>query len=203
MSHKHKGIPDFDEDPTIDTVNQLYQRNRADLDKISEDELEQLEFDYEVCDDPDFSGIKDIIQPYGYTESALSHFYMKYRSHDNIEDLIEMLELYPVYGCTNISQELIRLIRKARVKPLSDKAIETIWFHQEVKYLFSEINPRKREVEAAYVEIAAHLNKVGGSQVVTAENVKTIIKRARRKDGWDGDHEGGLNINKGSSYDNG
>ena len=33
----NRGLPNFDKDPTIDTVYQLYTKSRADLNKYSED----------------------------------------------------------------------------------------------------------------------------------------------------------------------
>ena len=39
----NRGLPNFDKDPNIDTLNQLYTKSRADLNKYSEEGLEEFE----------------------------------------------------------------------------------------------------------------------------------------------------------------
>ena len=65
---------------------------------------------------------------------------MKYVGRNDVAELIEMLDIYPVYVSKIISDELIRLLKKVRIKPVSDEASETWSLHQETLYLFSEIN---------------------------------------------------------------
>ncbi|MDA9823847.1 hypothetical protein N9C56_15390, partial [Paracoccaceae bacterium] len=211
MIKKHSNIPDGEDNPNIDTVYDCYQKKRNDLDTFSEKELKK----FEIYDDPDFAGTNDIIQPCGYTQRVLEHFHMKYAGRNDVADLIEMLDIYPVFGSKIISDELIRLLKKVRIKPVSDEASETWSLHQETLYLFSEINPKRGEVEAAYVEIVERLNKADRDRPITIENVKTIIKRAKKNKqkvsqqylefqrGVRAGHEAALRQLKGSSSANG
>jgi hypothetical protein len=93
------GIPNFDEDPTIDTVYSLYQISRADLDPECKASMED-HFEF---------GIKDIVQPCGYTESVIDYFIHGYRERQDIGLLIRLLKSHPVYGLHEISDKIIRL----------------------------------------------------------------------------------------------
>jgi hypothetical protein len=77
---------------------------------------------------------------------------------------------------TAVSEEIIRLLKKARIKPMSDKIHERDRLHHAIKCAVLHENPEKGEVDAVYTAVAARLN-------VKIAMVKTIITRAR-KDGW-------------------
>ena len=83
------GIPDFDDDPKIDTVNSLYVRQRTDLDP---ERKAAMEYHFDELE------IKDIVQPCGYTESIKDQYHHFYQEKGDFGALIKMLELYPVYG---------------------------------------------------------------------------------------------------------
>ena len=157
------GIPDFDEDPTIDTVYSLYRISRADLDPESKAAMED-HFEF---------GIKDIVQPCGYTECVINDFIHGYRERRDIGIIIGLLKSHPVYGLPEISDEIIQLLEKIRIKPVSEKTYETNRLHENVKNEFRRINPKKGMVDAAYHEIATTFK-------TTPVNVETIIKRARK-----------------------
>ena len=183
----NRGLPNFDKDPTIDTVYQLYTKSRADLNKYSEDSLEEFESAFE-------HGLYDIIQPCGYTQEVMDGFYIDYKERGDIGALIGLLRDCPVYGFPDISEEIIRLLKKTRIKPVPKKVYETERLHENILAAFCRIDPERGQADNAYAEIAAEFK-------ITFENAKTIIKRAR-KNGWDGRFGKGLKINKGSSSDN-
>ena len=183
----NRGRPNFDKDPTIDTVYQLYTKSRADLNKYSDEGLEEFESAFVY-------GLNDIIQPCGYTESVLDGFYVDYKERGDIGALIGLLKEHPVYGFPDISEEIIRLLKKTRIKPVPKKVYETEILHENILAAFGRIDPERGQADNAYAEIAAEFK-------ITFENAKTIIKRAR-KNGWDGRFGKGLKINKGSSSDN-
>ena len=182
------GIPDFDEDPTIDTVYSLYRISRADLDPESKAAMED-HFEF---------GIKDIVQPCGYTESIRDQYYHFYQEKGDFGALIKMLELYPVYGNQEISNELIRLLQKTRLKPVPKRVYDTEQLHKNILFEFEKINPQRGQIDNAYAEIAVTFN-------INIENVKSVVRRAR-KNGWVGDFnpfgKDSLNVNKGASSDN-
>jgi hypothetical protein len=181
------GIPDFDDDPTIDTVYSLYSRERTDLHNYSKESLEEFEYAFT-------GGIRDIVQPCGVTESIMDRFYADYKKRHDIAELIAILKSNPVYGLSDISDEIIRLLEKSRTKPVPEKVYETEELHKKVKWEFSKLNPERGQADNAYADIAFALD-------ISVENVKTIIKRAR-KSGWDGELlEDGLAINKRPSSD--
>tara|TARA_B100000768_G_C10948006_1_gene236459 strand:- start:176 stop:415 length:240 start_codon:yes stop_codon:yes gene_type:complete len=76
----------------------------------------------------------------------------------------------------------------------------TKFIHKIVKEHFSYLNPEKGQVDAAYSDIAAQVQQ-DYEVTITVDNVRNIIKRAR-KSGWDGEYNWGLNINQGSRSDN-
>ena len=176
------GIPNFDDDPKIDTVYSLYVRQRTDLHKYSKESLEEFERAFEY-------GLTDIVQPCGVTESIVDGFFADYKKRHDIAELIGILKSNPVYGLSEISDEIIRLLEKTRIKPVPENVYETEVLHEKVKWEFSLINPERGQADNAYADIAFALD-------ISVENVKTIIKRAR-KSGWDGVLlEDGLAINK-------
>jgi hypothetical protein len=130
-------LPNFDEDPTIDTVYSLYQRSRADLTPGLKASMER-HFDF---------GIKDIVQPCGYTQSVIEDFIHGYGERQDIGLLIWLLKSHPVYGLPEISDEIIRLLEKTRIKPVSEKTYETDKLHENVKNEFRRIDPKKGMVE--------------------------------------------------------
>jgi hypothetical protein len=156
-------LPNFDEDPTIDTVYSLYERSRTDLTPGLKASMDR-HFDF---------GIKDIVQPCGYTEHIIEDFIHGYGKRQDIGVLIGLLKSHPVYGLPEISDEIIRLLEKTRIKPVSKKTYETERLHENVKNEFRRINPKRGYVDAAYHEIAITLK-------TTPVNVETIIKRARK-----------------------
>jgi hypothetical protein len=158
------GIPDFDDDPTIDTVYSLYQRSRTDLDPESKAEIQDRFFPFST---------KDVIQPCGYTENVLEHFFTRYTDFQDIGVLIKMLEQFPVYGSKDISKELIRLLKKSRIKPVSDEVYTTKKLHDYVQFRFWCINPKRGEADNTYAQLATEFG-------LSFENVKTIIKRSRK-----------------------
>ena len=180
-------MPNFDKDPNVDTVYQLYTKSRADLKEYSEEALWEFESHFEF-------GLNDIIQPCGYTEAVIWSFFADYRKNGDIADLVGLLKDYPVYGIPEISDELIKLLEKTRIKPVPKKVYEAERLHENVRRAFGRIDPERGQADNAYAEIAAEFK-------ITFENAKTIIKRAR-KNGWDGVMDEGLKINKGSSSDN-
>ena len=119
------------------------------------------------------------MQPCGYTESIRDQYCHFYQEKGDFGALIKMLELYPVYGNQEISNELIRLLQKTRLKPTSNKSRETEELHRKVKEEFNRINPKKGEVDSAYLEVAKKFE-------TTPANVRTIIRRAINN-GWKGD----------------
>lgn len=183
----NRGRPNFDKDPTIDTVYQLYTKSRADLKEYSEEALERFESAFVY-------GLNDVIQPCGYTQGVIDSFYVNYKERGDIGELIGLLRECPVYGLPDISEEIIRLLKKTRIKPVPKKVYETEILHENILAAFGRIDPERGQADNAYAEIAAEFK-------ITFENAKTIIKRAR-KNGWDGVMDEGLKINKGSSSDN-
>ena len=183
------GIPDFDDDPKIDTVYSLYVRQRTDLDPELKASME-CHFDE--------LGIKDIVQPCGYTERIRDQYCHFYQEKGDFGALIKMLELYPVYGNEEISNELIRLLQKTRLKPVPKRVYDTEQLHKNILFEFEKINPQRGQIDNAYAEIAVTFN-------INIENVKSIVRRAR-KNGWVGDFnpfgKDSLNVNKGASSDN-
>ena len=166
------GIPNFDEDPTTDSVYSQYWRKRTDLNRYSKESLEEFESHFEF-------GLEDLVQPTGVTHRIMDHFQVNYKERHDIGILIEILKANPVYGVSEISDEIIRLLEKTRIKPVSRKVYKTEELHSQIRKEFSRINPKRGFVDRAYSEIA---EKLGTS----IENVKTVIRRAR-KDGWEGD----------------
>ena len=185
------GIPDFDDDPEVDTLYKQYWRKRTDLHEYSKESLEEFESHFEF-------GLNDLVQPTGVTHSIIGKFDVNYKERHDIGILIEILKSHPVYGISGISDEIIRLLEKTRIKPVSRKVYETEELHSQIRKEFSRINPKRGFVDRAYSEIA---EKLGTS----IENVKTVIRRAR-KDGWEGDlnpfTSERLHIIKGSTSDN-
>ena len=141
------------------------------------------------------------MQPCVYTERIFYEFFVNYKLRPDINILVDLLKNHPVYGSPEISNELIRLLKKTRIKPVSNKQMETEVVHQAIKEYFSLIDPKRGEVEAAYQDIVDRLEE-DFEVTFTINNVRNIIKRAR-KSGWDGEFDRGLNINNGSSSDNG
>ena len=160
----NRGRPNFDKDPTIDTVYSLYQRDRTDLDPESKAAIEDRFFPFPI---------KDIIQPCGYTANVIEYFFIKYTDLQDIGVLIKMLERFPVYGSKDISEELIRLLKKSRIKPVSDEVYATKKLHQSVQFRFWCINPKKGDADNTYAQLATEFG-------LSFENVKTIIKRTRK-----------------------
>jgi hypothetical protein len=166
-----------DDDPRgIDTFDECYLKSRSDLIKeakargctveVLEDEMEKT-YIY---------GSKDHVTPCGVYNGVAETFLEKYQRTKDIELLISILEKHPVYGITAVSEEIIRLLKKARIKPMSDKIHERDRLHHAIKCAVLHENPEKGEVDAVYTAVAARLN-------VKIAMVKTIITRAR-KDGW-------------------
>ena len=193
------GIPDFDKDPTINTVSQLYQKKRRLLEGFKT--RAEMDDDLFVINDYNPFGSNDVVQPCVYTEKIFYEFFVNYKLRPDINILVDLLKNHPVYGSPEISDELIRLLKKTRIKPISNKQMETEVVHQAIKEYFSLIDPKRGEVEAAYQDIVDRL-KEDFEVSYTINNVRNIIKRAR-KSGWDGEFDRGLNINNGSSSDNG
>jgi len=193
------GIPDFDKDPTINTVSQLYQKKRRLLEGFKT--RAEMDDDLFVINDYNPFGSNDVVQPCVYTERIFYEFFVNYKLRPDINILVDLLKNHPVYGSPEISDELIRLLKKTRIKPISNKQMETEVVHQAIKEYFSLIDPKKGEVEAAYQDIVDRLEE-DFEVSYTINNVRNIIKRAR-KSGWDGEFDRGLNINNGSSSDNG
>ena len=167
-----RGIPHFDEDPAIDTLYKQYWRKRTDLHEYSKESLEEFESHFEF-------GLEDLVQPTGVTHRIMDHFQVNYKERHDIGILIEILKANPVYGVSEISDEIIRLLEKTRIKSVSTKVYETENMHNKVKKEFSRINPKKGEVESAYMEVAKKFE-------TTPANVRTIVRRAIDK-GWEGD----------------
>ncbi|MDC3389176.1 sporulation initiation factor Spo0A C-terminal domain-containing protein [bacterium] len=165
-------IPNFDEDPTTDSVYSQYWRKRTDLNRYSKESLEEFESHFEF-------GLMDLVQPCGVTHRIVDQFQVNYKERHDIGILIEILKANPVYGVSEISDEIIRLLEKTRIKSVSTKVYETEKMHNQVKEEFSRINPKKGEVESAYMEVAKKFE-------TTPANVRTIIRRAIDK-GWEGD----------------
>ena len=187
----NRGRPNFDKDLTIDTVYQLYTKSRADLKEYSEEALERFESAFVY-------GLNDVIQPCGYTQGVIDSFYVNYKERGDIGELIGLLRECPVYGLPDISEEIIRLLKKARLKPVPKRVYDTEQLHKNILLEFERINPERGQIDNAYAEIAVTFN-------ISIENVKSVVRRAR-KNGWVGDFnpfgEESLNINKGSSSDN-
>jgi len=191
-------IPNFDEDPTINTVSKLYQKQRPPFRGL-ETKVE-MEGHFGGPSDYNPFGTNDLVQPCGVTDQIYYEFFVNYKFTPNFNILLDLLEKHPVYGSPEISKELIRLLKKARVKPISDKQMGTKFIHKIVKEHFSYLNPEKGQVDAAYTDIAAQVQQ-DYEVTITVDNVRNIIKRAR-KSGWNGEYNWGLNINQGSSSDN-
>ncbi|MDC0431700.1 hypothetical protein OAL97_04235 [Paracoccaceae bacterium] len=187
----NRGLPNFDKDPNIDTVYQLYTKSRADLNKYSEKTLWEFESAFE-------HGLNDVIQPCGYTQGVIDSFYVNCKERGDIGELIGLLRECPVYGLPDISEEIIRLLKKTRIKPVPKRVYDTEQLHKNILLEFEKINPERGQIDNAYAEIAVTSN-------ISIENVKSVVRRAR-KNGWVGDFnpfgEESLNINKGSSPDN-
>ena len=190
-------IPNFDEDPAINTVSQLYQKKRRLLEGFKT--RAAMDDDLFVINDYNPFGSNDVVQPCVYTERIFYEFFVNYKLRPDINILIDLLKNHPVYGSPEISNELIQLLKKTRIKPISNKQMETEVVHQAIKEYFSLIDPKRGEVEAAYQDIVDRLEE-DFEVTYTINNVRNIIKRAR-KSGWDGEFDRGLNINNGSSSD--
>ena len=193
------GIPNFDEDPTINTISKLYQKQRPPFRGL--ETKAEMEGHFGGPSDYNPFGTNDLVQPCVYTERIFYEFFVNYKLRPDINILIDLLKNHPVYGSPEISNELIRLLKKTRIKPVSNKQMETEVVHQAIKEYFSLIDPKRGEVEAAYQDIVDRLEE-DFEVTFTINNVRNIIKRAR-KSGWDGEFDRGLNINNGSSSDNG
>ena len=184
-------MPNFDKDPNVDTVYQLHTKSRADLNEYSEEGLWEFESAFEF-------GLNDIIQPCGYTQGVIYSFYMNYKERDDIGELISLLRECPVYGLPEISEEIIRLLKKTRIKPVPKRVYDTEQLHKNILFEFEKINPQRGQIDNAYAEIAVTFN-------INIENVKSVVRRAR-KNGWVGDFnpfgKDSLNVNKGASSDN-
>lgn len=193
-------IPNFDEDPTINTVSQLYQKQRPAFRGLdTKAEMENHFGPYFGSDDYNPIGTNDIVQPCGCTDEIFYEFFVNYKNQRDINILFDLLEKHPVYGSQEISKELKRLLKKTRIKPISNKKMETEVVHQAIREYFSLIDPKRGEVEAAYQDIIDRLEE-DFEVKYTINNVRNIIRRAR-KSGWDGEFDRGLNINKGSCSD--
>ena len=190
-------IPNFDEDPTINTVSKLYQKQRPPFRGL-ETKVE-MEGHFGGPSDYNPLGTNDLVQPCGVTYQIYYEFFVNYKLRPDINILIDLLKNHPVYGSPKISSELIRLLKKTRIKPISNKRMETEVVHQAIKEYFSLIDPKRGEVEAAYQDIVDRLEE-DFEVTYTINNVRNIIKRAR-KSGWGGEFDRGLNINNGSSSD--
>ena len=190
-------IPNFDEDPTINTVSQLYQKQRPPFRGL--ETKAEMEGHFGGPSDYNPFGTNDLVQPCGVTDQIYYEFFVNYKLRPDINILIDLLKNHSVYGSPEISNELIRLLKKTRIKPISNKQMETEVVHQAVKEYFSLIDPKRGEVEAAYQDIVDKLEE-DFEVTFTINNVRNIIKRAR-KNGWDGEFYRGLNINNRSSSD--
>jgi len=190
-------IPNFDEDPTINTVSQLYQKQRPPFRGLETKAEMEGHFGGPVDYNP--FGTNDLVQPCGVTDQIYYEFFVNYKLRPDINILIDLLKNHSVYGSPEISNELIRLLKKTRIKPISNKQMETEVVHQAVKEYFSLIDPKRGEVEAAYQDIVDKLEE-DFEVTFTINNVRNIIKRARTN-GWDGEFYRGLNINNRSSSD--
>ena len=140
-------------------------------------------------------GLNDIIQPCGYTQGVIDSFYVNYKERGDIGELIGLLRECPFYGLPEISGEILRLLKKTRLKPVPKRVYDTEKLHENILFEFERINPERGQIDNAYAEIAVKFN-------ISIENVKSVVRRAR-KNGWVGDFnpfgEESLNINKGSS----
>ena len=165
MNKDYEGIPDFDDDPTIDTVNQCYLRSRTDPDENKMVVLEDM-FDEEH---------RDYITPCGVKNDIFWRF-QSYEKTRDIGVLISMLEDHAICGKPAINEALIDLLKKTRTKPISKRDKERQFLHKKIFIRYYLENPQKGEVEAVYVELANEFEK-------TVASIKTIITRARNK-GW-------------------
>ena len=124
-------------------------------------------------------GLNDIIQPCGYTQGVIDSFYVNYKERGDIGELIGLLRKCPVYGLPDISEEIIRLLKKTRIKPVPKRVYDTEQLHKNILLEFEKINPERGQIDNAYAEIAVKFN-------ISIENVKSVVRRAR-KNGWVGD----------------
>ena len=116
-------IPNFDEDPTINTVSQLYQKQRPPFRGLETKAEMEGHFGGPVDYNP--FGTNDLVQPCGVTDQIYYEFFVNYKLRPDINILIDLLKNHPVYGSPEISNELIRLLKKTRIKPISNKQMET------------------------------------------------------------------------------
>lgn len=167
----------YDDDPPgVDTFDECYLKSRSDLineAKARECSVEELE---EIMEMTYGYGCKDHITPCGVYNDIADDYLENYRRTKDVEVLIAILEKHPIYGIPVLSDEVIRLLRKARIKPISDEINKRRDLHHDIKFAFYLQNPLRGEVDAAYTEIAEKFN-------MNFNSVKTIISRAR-KHGW-------------------
>jgi hypothetical protein len=167
----------YDDDPPgVDPFDECYLKSRSDLinqAKARECSVEELE---KVMEMSYAYGCKDHITPCGVYNDIADTYLENYRRTKDVEVLIAILKKHPIYGIPVLNDEVIRLLRKERIKPISDEVHKREDLHHDIKYAFYLQNPLRGEVDAAYTEIAEKFN-------INFNSVKTIISRARKR-GW-------------------
>ena len=92
-------IPNFDKDPTTDSVYSQYWRKRTDLNRYSKESLEEFESHFEF-------GLMDLVQPCGVTHRIVDQFQVKYKERHDIGILIEILKARNIVDLKNLTQLL-------------------------------------------------------------------------------------------------